>query len=401
MRNHYIIKYDSESMLLYGIVMTMAYPAYSTLLYSFFGQTEVLRTLLISMVLLIDAFAITVNHRKASILVFIVLIFGGLFSFTYFMYPNNRWVIDSFLIDTVKYVMLAFFVAVAHHDIIYDAFKAGSILIFLCCLTEPFTKFIVAEANGYMVYGMRLLLPTVLFGYYYLQEKKKKYLLLMLVGILLILFFGNRSSILNAALVFILQIVFFNPPKNKAIRTLEIIALVFIVFVLFMSNALSIIGEWLESLGVSSRTIEIMTSGFDSMTDDNGRSIIWENCRTAISQKPWTGYGIGGDRNLMLLGKNYVSRVGGVYAHNIIYELLLDFGVIIGSLLLAFIVIMSLRLMMQKEKNKIVILFSALTVCAFIKLMFSGSVWNELDTFLCLGLAINCYRNRKLQKNEL
>lgn len=220
----------------------------------------------------------------------------------------------------------------------------------------------------------------------------------MLVGILLILFFGNRSAILNAALVFILQIVFFNPPKNKAIRTLEIIAIVFIAFVLFMGNALSIIGEWLESLGVSSRTIELMTSGFDSMTDDNGRYIIWENCRTAISQKPWTGYGIGGDRNLMLLGKNYISRVGGVYAHNIIYELLLDFGVIIGSLLLAFIVIMSLRLMMQKEKNKIVILFSALTVCAFIKLMFSGSVWNELDTFLCLGLAINCYRNRKLQK---
>ena len=74
--------------------------------------------------------------------------------------------------------------------------------------------------------------------------------------------------------------------------------------------------------------------------------------------------------------------------------MLLDFGVIFGTLLIIFLVVMILRIILQKDKNPMIILFSAVVLSAIIKLLFSGSVWNEMDTYLCIGLGMGCFSNK-------
>ena len=154
----------------------------------------------------------------------------------------------------------------------------------------------------------------------------------------------------------------------------------------------------LENAGISSRTINILLSGAEAVTNNTGRSVIWGNCQKAIIEKPWTGYGIGGERNLYLLGTQYISVLGGVYAHNFCYEILLDFGVVIGSLVLLIIAWKSLCIMKSNRLVLIKQLFTILFLATAFKLWFSSSIWSDIDVYVCLGVAMNYYRSVKTYK---
>ncbi|SDJ24620.1 O-antigen ligase [Lachnospiraceae bacterium G41] len=388
------IKIGSEYMLKYAIVATMAYASYATLLYSFFGQTTVLRTLLILFIVIVDLVAIIKNQKKVKPFLLLLLFFSVVFISNYIMYPGNRWVIKSLIIDEIKYVMLAFFLCIAQKSTIYSSLKIGSIIVLISNIFEPFTHYITGGEDGYMVYGMRLLLPTVLLGYYYLQERKKMYFFLMIISMILILLYGNRSALIISVFCFLLQLLLFIESKRRLIRIAEIILILGAGLLLFYVDALNVLVIFLESIGVSSRTMSLFNSGFDMAINNNGRLTIWGNCIQAISQKPWFGYGIGGERNLSLLGSNYVSRMGGVYAHNFVFEILLDFGIIFGSIILGIIILKSLKICIRKKHNEMTIMFTVLIISTALKLTFSSSIWSDLDVFICLGLGLGCYRNR-------
>ena len=153
-------------MLIYGIVMTLSYASYATLIYSFLGNNAIVRNVLIVFVLGIDLFAVYKNSGRASSLLSVAGVIIFLFLTTYIVYPENRWVINKFVPDTIKYVMLAFFLSIASEETMYKSLKISAYFILFCNMFEPITLYVTGGADGYMVYGMRLLIATVLLGFF-------------------------------------------------------------------------------------------------------------------------------------------------------------------------------------------------------------------------------------------
>ncbi|GAG27707.1 unnamed protein product, partial [marine sediment metagenome] len=95
-----------------------------------------------------------------------------------------------------------------------------------------------------------------------------------------------------------------------------------------------------------------------------------------IVNKPLLGIGIEGD-----------VRLAGGYAHNLFLELLADFGIIFGTIIiiiLLFLIIKSL-LTKNKEKYRMIIIWLSL---GFVSLMFSGTYMDTIGFWIFLGLLI-------------
>lgn len=393
------IKTGRENMLQYGIVMTLSYASYATLIYSFLGYNSILRMLLITVMLGVDFVAVYKNSGRATPLLSIVGVIGTLFLVTYFVYPENRWAIKAFVPDMIKYVMFAYFLCIAREDTVQKSLKISAYLILFCNLFEPFTHYVTSGRDGYMVYGMRLLIAAVLLGYFYNSERKLIHLFAAFLSITLILIYGNRSALLISVIAFGAQYVIFAENQNKVVRIVLILTLAFLA-VFFAGVIFSGLSTALEKAGISSRTVNKLLSGIEAVTDNTGRSVIWGNCRKAIAKRPWTGYGIGGERNLYLLGSQYVSNLGGVYAHNFFYEILLDFGVVLGTMIMAVLGWKSIRIIRSKDYIAISRLYMVLFLSTALKLFFSSSIWTDIDVYVCLGIAMNYYRALKHRRDE-
>jgi hypothetical protein len=100
----------------------------------------------------------------------------------------------------------------------------------------------------------------------------------------------------------------------------------------------------------------------------------------------WFGYGIAGDRAIV-----------GAYAHNILIELWVSFGVIVGTALFIVPVFFTVLLLIKKsryntaEDSFILVLISS----CYVKLFLSGTYLTESFLFLLIGVLISEYRISK------
>ena len=143
----------------------------------------------------------------------------------------------------------------------------------------------------------------------------------------------------------------------------------------------------IQHVGVSSRILDMVISG--DIVDSSGRDIIGENIWNAIIKKPFTGYGLAGDRGLTQLE----------YSHNLFLEIWCHFGLIFGTILLIILTIMITRGIRSKNedlKALVIIMFSF----AIVKLFFSSSYMNSQEFFILIGLCINIKRSENYAVKE-
>lgn len=164
-------------------------------------------------------------------------------------------------------------------------------------------------------------------------------------------------------------------------------------WVLFLSGALFIallpnLSDFLDTIGIHSRTLSLLDSG--DITSDSGRGSIASTCWNALlSKSPILGLGVFGD---------YVIIVDG-YCHNIFLEILIDFGLVAGVLLILYLVTRLLRIYSHSDReyrNKIIQYF-----CAFIlPFMTSGSYLINSDFWIFLGLCVLTERINRTRKAQ-
>lgn len=159
-----------------------------------------------------------------------------------------------------------------------------------------------------MSFSYGLLLPMVS-----LYSSRNKY---AVIGSVLMLIFvlalGSRGAAVAFVLYIFVDIILFHK------RYIPLIVL------LVMSTIVSIplFLNYLDDLGISSRTLILLMNG--ELNQDSGRSEVYELVLTPLLQNPIMGLGLWGDR----------YYINGYYCHNIILEILLNFGFIIGPLLI-------------------------------------------------------------------
>lgn len=235
--------------------------------------------------------------------------------------------------------------------------------------------YIVFGASGKDMTLAYIFLPCllgVITGFFY--EKKVSYLVLSVFGLWLQFLLGTRGPLLFVILYTGYQFFFYCDNWKKKILLFASMAL---AFVLIQENVympiVNQVNKFLLSKGIKSEILFLFTTHNTASIDIRGD---FYNTLLNISfSKPFAIHGLCGD---------YV--VGNVYAHNIIIEVIFEYGLIIGtSICVVFFAWLS-NIFFKCYKNRMKRDLYVLVACGLLlKFFLSGSFFGDLQ--FCFALA--------------
>lgn len=260
--------------------------------------------------------------------------------------------------------------------------------IFYSLLVALFTAFKGMFGGGIkgdysMAMGYALLYPTLLIIYMILRKRSIIYILILAINVFVIISYGSRGQILSIAVFIILNLIF-NENSLSVKKLLLILFCMTIGLVLYfnLETILQLAIRLLDSKGIQSRSLGY----FLEKSHYTGREVAWNSAIQRIKEKPFLGWTVGVDTSL-----------DGFYPHQLFLELLLHFGVIVGSVASVYIIILALKnIIIYCEHDKLTLL---LFCYGFIPLMLTSEylVWPSFWAFLgiCIG------RKKRINRLEL
>ena len=145
-----------------------------------------------------------------------------------------------------------------------------------------------------------------------------------------------------------------------------------------------------SNFGINSRTLSQIVEG--SFLKSYGRTNIRETLIAGITESPFIGYGLWGDRFVTL---NY-GHGKASYAHNIILEIITQFGVILGIFLIIALLWLIIKKIYYNNRSYYFVILLCVIPSGLIKLFFSGSYLNEPYFFFLMGLLF--HRHIRIKK---
>ena len=305
---------------------------------------------------------------------------------TLMAFPSNRrymWTNALDLMENPTYVFLLFsfagFVAAPYlkdFEMFQRIFeKFAVVTVSAMALRYVWGTFRGEASPQYMTFSYNLLLPTTFLLLRCILDFRWYRLLLSVLGGILILIAGCRGALLGL-IASVLSFVFLvgkMPIKNRNRAKLLLILLAIVVWA-FYDQILNFIAQTLNSMGIGSRTINMLIDA--NFTDDSGRSELQKIILRYINV---FGHGLWGDR-ILLYGR---------YPHNLLMEILYDFGLLPGTLLIVGLIYVLLHGARQATESKNIII-CALISTGFVKLIFSGSFVNiEPALYVLIGLCVS------------
>ena len=334
-------------------------------------QTTIYRVVL-TIVLLVPAILISF-FRKPALFISVYVFVGIIFLFTIIVFPKNTPILLQdgfrFLLPVVIPSFLCI-QAIRSNDAIKWSLQVvgwisalGAVLFLLFFLLGRFS------IDKYsMSFSYACLFPMlVLFS-----QKRPLSILVSFLVFLEVLAFGSRG----AAVFFIAYIALDLFRQKGKMRAIVVFGGIFLL-VLFPYFV-----QYLDQIGVYSRSVNLILNG--GFTESDGRDKIYEKALTLLGNNLITGVGIYGDRAL----------IGG-YCHNILLEIMLDFGIIIGTIIISlfsFVVINALYI----SRNEIREIAMVLLFCGVFPNMLSGSYLQEPNFAIFMGYCMWILNHRKV-----
>lgn len=204
------------------------------------------------------------------------------------------------------------------------------------------------------------------------------------IGIVMLASLGTRGSLLGVIVVIAIYLLFFKKYRYPRVTRLLII-LSALLILLFMDGIMLLLQELSENMGLSVRIFEKYFEG--SLSESSSRELIRTLLMQRIKENPVFGHGLYADRTYI-----------GTYAHNIIIELWLDFGVLAGTGIFAAMIAVFLKTMKQlKKAPDEILLLLPLFAAGFLKLFLSVSYLEEIYLFWLIGLCVSFVRESNNQ----
>lgn len=240
-------------------------------------------------------------------------------------------------------------------------------------------------------FGYSVLLYVLVFLYLAITKRKISDIIGAACGIVMILLGGSRGPFLDIALfVCILGLLSFRKSRKKTLIFMAFAVVVVLFFVTYQAFM-----DWLVSalsqLNISSRTITMFVSG--NVTSDNGRSAIWQATINMIKENPF-GYGAMGTRHVIY----QYHDVG--HCHQIFLELLVDFGVFLGALIIVFLLFNAARLLLQEKFEAWRGVFLIFLGSAF-QLLLSGTYWHVTAFWACIGIGVCAFKSAGRKRGKV
>lgn len=304
---------------------------------------------------------------------------NGKYMFTYTKDLLHNPLYHLFLYSFTGYVFARY---IGNYKLFEDILIKFSIAVVICSTATFFVLLIGKKVQQqYMTFSYNMLLHTAMLILSYFRRKKLLYLIVGLTGMVMIFIAGCRGAIVSL-IASVVMYMFFR--KDKPIRKLALIGTIILVSCVVLINfegVLNYISDVAEELEMDSRTIEMIQEG--EFLEDSGRGKIQEKLKDEYTL---FGSGLYGDR--ILTGTE-------TYAHNLVIEILIDFGVIFGTPILILFFITLLRGIFAPNRDLrflVLVFFSA----GLIKLFFSSSyLMQEPAFYVLLGLCVNAGEKKK------
>lgn len=202
------------------------------------------------------------------------------------------------------------------------------------------------------------------------------------VFILFIAVYGNRGSLV-AIMGFVIFCWLKYTKFKRKLMIAVLIAVATIVVYIFQDAIVNFLITKVTGIGIFSRNINLLLSGKLTYTTHRSDEI-WVEIADAIKKNWITGYGLCYDR---ILG----GRID-IYAHNLVLEVLLSFGVILGMVLLIVHFYVGYKYCVKKHDSEWEYLFAPFYITSTILLMFNNSFC--LLSFFWIPYSI-CFACRK------
>ena len=287
------------------------------------------------------------------------------------------------------YAFIAFLLSDYLHDVsrFLIMLRWFSTLSVILAILHYTTGVVSGKTPEYMTFSYNVLFPT---AFLWTCSFSWFSILLAAIGTMLIFIAGCRGALMCLLLGIVLYYVFFRASKPVN-RFLAVFFSVMIILILlfFWEQIMTAFMQLLEHLGISSRNVEKIINN-DFLTD-SGRALIQRRIRNR-----WgiTGAGLFGDRTM----------ANGHYSHSIFYELLADFGWVLGGgLLIGWLGLILFALIKSDEPGQR--LLCVLLPGGCFKLFLSGSFLGQEPAFyMLLGVALNCvmiYKNTQRFRRDM
>lgn len=227
-----------------------------------------------------------------------------------------------------------------------------------------------------MLLGYRLLFISIIFSIEYMENKKRNcYISISIIAFILMVIYGSRTAIISFIVFWVLKILFYDEGlkyKKHIVKIVALLVLIFIIYAIFTDERILIyINKGLMNIGLNSRMLNTLLEG--NIVLDKGRNRMWSTVWYMIIKHPIIGNGIYADRYEL-----------GIYCHQIILEILLDFGIILGCIIILFLVYKLGEILITCKKDEWKLLFILFLSMVIVRLNVSSTFWGDTNFWACL-----------------
>ena len=390
-----------------ALILFLASPLTQTLFSALFNPGVLSQTISISLCYIPALIICVLNPRKYFIIDFWILLglVGVFFAVTLFFhsdylpyYTQEEYGLWDYVLKPNRGIYGYFFVRLVNDPkrILKDTKCAGWMMFVYFA-----HRIIQAKQRGYwngvagddghvkmtysVAFGYEVLLFAAVFLYSALKEKKIQDWFAAGLATVMILVGGSRGPILFLVVTVVLFILTELKNSKHKWKIIAAVSTVMILMQLYLIRFLEFVSSIMNRFGASSRFIEKLLS--DDISNDSGRDKIWAAAIDMIKDKP-LGHGAYGARHVIV---NYI--IAG-YPHNVFLEILIEFGIVFGTILILFLLIGAYNMIFGKYAGQFRSIFLPL-FCASCALFVSLTFWGYRPFWLCIALGVCFINNRK------
>lgn len=375
-----------------AIMSSFAILTIQYLILTFFGLTgtgmariiQSISKVLVGLLYLIALPPVLRRNKNKFIAAYFITIYIFLINFAFF---SENTIYLKQIIFPLFFTGISSFIysySIEDFNILMDVMKQTSKIVFL--VGSFISVLIFSGFSNVGSYSMSLsyymLLPATIYINEFFNKASWKNIFAAVVSLFIILTLGSRGAILCLAIFIMLKMVktFKRLTYDKMPLYLSLFAIGGTVLI-FFKEILVFAYEFLLSIGIRSRTLLIFAEGGIYLS---GRDNLYSDVFQEILNNPLTGMGLMGDR--VVLGNRYV--------HNIYMEILINFGMLLGLLIIGVITYSVIKSLFTKDIKKYNVIAIWVSI-GFIHLMVSSTYLTDFKFWIFLGLIFNVLSRTK------
>lgn len=313
---------------------------------------------------------------------------------------------QSFLLPTLRTYFITcvplYFTAIAVKDTesLDRCLKVMAYIAVLCGVMSLFWLNPNIKDESYSQSFGYMLLPS---GVILFREIIKKFSAITLgvwvVSLALLLFSGARGPLFSVvAFSFIYLLIKTDKRKKKSVFGMAAMLSLIAVAVLKFNSLVDFAYRISLKIGVNTRILDKLTEG--ELLSSSGRNNYYDFVIDYIKSHPLIGSGMINDRAIIANALSVPAEDAyGAYPHNFFLELLMQFGIVIGSVIIIAFLGLLIYTLFGKFKSSYKEYMIMFLFIGFVPLMVSGSYITFQGFYVLLGIMAATLRNGRLVRN--